>query len=181
MRTIQSQNARTATTAVGELVSVEVMTGDGPVVDRGRQGRRVVLIAEDDMKLADNLAEIAAIAGYDAILVTRAADALWEVESGGVDAIITDDHLDDMSGVDLLATLRRHGQHLPAVLMTGWCDCAAGAPPSAGAVFTPKPFDSARLLSVLESFRLRPNVAGLSPVRSTGCGGAHRRAFLSEA
>jgi DNA-binding response OmpR family regulator len=115
-------------------------------------GRRI-LIVDDDVHLADNLAEIVTLAGYEAITVHSLEDALGEVGRRSVDVIVTDNRLSGMSGAGLVSKLRSHRKGVPIVLITAWPEDGEGAASRDGAVtrFVCRPIDVPRLLSTLRA------------------------------
>src|SRR4051812_7001948 len=72
-----------------------------------------ILIVDDNLELADNLAEILGTVGYRAKVAASAEGALAELRTGGCDAMITDFRLPGRNGAELIATLREAGNRIP--------------------------------------------------------------------
>ena len=128
-----------------------------------------ILLVEDDPGLRHTLLEGLAEAGHRVDAVTRGEDAMHELTAAGYGIAIVDWRLPGMSGVDLIAWLRR--QHLPtAVLMLTARDAPGDRVRGldAGADdYLVKPFDFAELLARLRALERRPrDVAG--PILTCG-------------
>lgn len=81
-----------------------------------------VLVVDDHVHLAENIAEILEGEGYQTLLAASAEQALETVETDGVDALITDYRLPGLSGAELIRELRRRGRDIPAVVMSAYSD-----------------------------------------------------------
>jgi len=86
-------------------------------------GNGVVLIVDDYAPLAASLVSLLSVSGFDAQAVHSGAEALAFVRGHApVALILLDLSLPDMSGVDVLRTLRaseeRHAASLPVVLFS---------------------------------------------------------------
>lgn len=121
-----------------------------------------LLVVEDSVELADNLAEILEGAGFSTGVVHSGEQALAAVFDEHFDAIVSDLRLPHMSGVELLQKLRAAGQSTPLVLMSAFADeRAQAAARGLGAVAVlVKPFDCAALVTLLSSL--------LDPTRASG-------------
>ena len=113
-----------------------------------------VLVVDDHLDLAENLAEILESAGYQAVVAGSAEEALERVAQGDIAALVTDFRLPGRNGVELLTELGRRGQRLPAVVISAFTDekaveeaRRAGA---ADVLVKPVPLD--RLMTVVAGF-----------------------------
>lgn len=118
----------------------------------------LILLVEDDPGLRHTLLEGLVEAGHHVDAVTRAEDAMQELAGATYGAAIVDWRLPGMSGIDLIAWLRR--RHLPiAVLMLTARDAPADRVQGldAGADdYLVKPFDFTELLARLRALERRP-------------------------
>lgn len=112
---------------------------------------RRILVVDDHLELAENIAEILDDAGYATAVAASAEAALARVPSDRFDALVTDFRLPGLSGADLLCALTERGLGLPAVVMSAYTDPVTIATArSAGAqAVLPKPIDIAGLLQAL--------------------------------
>jgi DNA-binding NtrC family response regulator len=120
----------------------------------GRNVPGKVLVVDDHLDLAENLAEILEGVGYQAVVAGSAEEALERVAAGDIAAVVTDFRLPGRNGVELLAELNRRDQRLPAVVISAFTDekaveeaRRAGA---ADVLVKPVPLD--RLMTVVGGF-----------------------------
>lgn len=80
----------------------------------------VVLIAEDDPGSLPTLAEYLELEGYTTLqaLTGEAALAHHDERHGQIDFVITDYHLPDCNGIELIAELRWQGSAAPMLIVT---------------------------------------------------------------
>lgn len=83
-----------------------------------------ILIVDDDRELRTMLADFLRGEGYDARAYAAAADALaalsGELDSGDVDAILSDNNMPQMMGVEFASRLRDLYPEVPVILMTAY-------------------------------------------------------------
>jgi two-component system, NtrC family, response regulator HydG len=110
-----------------------------------------ILIVEDDADLGLALSNQLALAGYRCDVALSGPAALSEVEHTAFDAIISDLHMDGMSGLELLETLTRNKPKLPVIIVTGVSGGSASDAIDKGAFhYFTKPFDVEELRGVIE-------------------------------
>ncbi len=111
-----------------------------------------ILVIDDHVELAENIAEILDGVGYTTIVAESAEAALARLPSLGVDVLITDYKLPGLSGAELLYALAQQGARVPAVVMSAYTDAQTVATArSAGAcAVIAKPVDIAALLAALQ-------------------------------
>ncbi|HEY0713103.1 MAG TPA: response regulator [Polyangia bacterium] len=110
-----------------------------------------VLVVDDHIHLAENLAEILEGVGYQVEVADSAEAALTRIERGGVVALITDYRLPGLTGAGLIAALRQRGWDMPALVMSAFTDDETIATSrSAGAYdVLAKPIEIERLLELV--------------------------------
>ena len=119
-------------------------------------GRRIkILVVDDNVSLAENVAEILTEAGHHADVAPSAEEALRRIEAGAypMDALLTDYRLPGASGTQLIWSVRRLGYTAPALMMTGYRDdkIAAAAIEARASDVLSKPVDIGRLLAWVET------------------------------
>jgi two-component system OmpR family response regulator len=128
----------------------------------------IVLVAEDDVRLADLLAESLTEAGWSADVVHdgRAAYDLL-LSDTGYDVVLLDWMLPGMDGVSVARRLRGFGVTTPILMLTARGDVRdridgldAGADD-----YLPKPFDLDELLARLRALYRRSSHVGEAPVQ----------------
>lgn len=122
----------------------------------------IILVVDDHVDLAENIAEILAGAGYQAVVATSAEEGMRLWERGGVAGIVTDFRLPGRNGAQLIADIRARGGRVPAVVMSAFTDDETiGMARAAGAVdVLPKPIDIGRLMSAVRCLAGTPEPAG---------------------
>jgi DNA-binding response OmpR family regulator len=128
------------------------LAGPGPAADRPR-----ILLVEDDPDTADVLQELLQDAGY-VVRIARSARAALALDLDTVDLVISDSGLPDVSGLDLMRTLKDRA--LRGVALSGYgteADILASREAGFSAHLT-KPVDFHRLLSTIQ----RVSLSGLS-------------------
>ena len=90
--------------------------------------RKHVLIAEDDAALLTTLGFILGDQGYEvscAVNGTEARNMIRDARDnggGGIDLLVTDLRMPEMSGLELIEWLRRDDENLPVIVITGHGD-----------------------------------------------------------
>ncbi len=113
-----------------------------------------LLIVDDHVDLAENLAEILADAGYEADIAETAEQALERLSEVEYQGVITDFRLPGRSGVELLVELRQAGHQLPVVMVSAFADSEVVAEAEqVGALdVLSKPVDFDRLFALVAEF-----------------------------
>lgn len=100
------------------------------MVDMDRSGQTVsgdaasaklrVLVVDDEQFMVHTLAKILELLGYDVLCAFGGREAYRVCLEQNVDLVITDLHMPDMSGLELLTSLKAHNPALPVILITGY-------------------------------------------------------------
>lgn len=103
---------------------------------------RRILIIDDNVNLAENIAEILEIDGYLTEVAATAEEALSKVGPSKPDVVVTDYRLPGMSGPNLVRQLREIGLRVRAIVISAYTDERTIADArSVGATFVAKPVD----------------------------------------
>ena len=116
-----------------------------------------ILIAEDEQRLANALAQILRENRYQVDAVYNGTDALFYMEQGDYDAFVCDVMLPGMNGFDIVRELRRKGINTPTIMLTARTslnDKITGLDSGADDYMT-KPFQPAELLARLRALTRR--------------------------
>ncbi len=116
---------------------------------------RRYLIVDDNVALAENLAEILRDEGADVEVATNGADALALVRTTKFSALVTDMRMPVMSGAELLKALRVLDAGLPVLVMTAYTGerDLADARETGVLVVLPKPVPIPSLLRLTSNAR----------------------------
>ena len=104
--------------------------------------KSTVLVVEDEEKLRRVVELQLKTAGFEVEQAGSAEEAMKLTD--GADVIITDLRLPGISGLELLANLRRQDSHTPVIVMTafGSIETAVDAMKAGAVDFLPSPFRS---------------------------------------
>jgi len=129
--------------------------------------RGTLLFVDDEAHILSALRRVLRREGYRILTAESGAQALELLDAESVDAIISDQKMPGMSGLQLLDAARRRSPETRRLLLTGWTEAV---PPerirSLGIVAViPKPWDDAELKRTL-----RAQLSGPGPGLSSGPG-----------
>lgn len=117
-----------------------------------------ILVADDDRDVLEALRLLLKGEGYEAVTVAKPAEVLKRLEQDGFSLALIDlnyarDTTSGQEGLDLLNQIRRLDQTLPVVVMTAWAtvELAVEAVRRGASDFVQKPWDNARLLSIIHT------------------------------
>ena len=117
-----------------------------------------MLVVDDQIELAENIAEILQGVGFQTEVAGSAEEGLARVAGGGITAVVTDFKLPGQSGAQLIEELRRRGERMPVLMMSAYTDEATiDRSRAAGAwFFLPKPVPLLTLVETFESLAQQP-------------------------
>lgn len=114
-----------------------------------------VLVVEDDNALREALTASLEVSGYNTTSVDCAESALNLLGTGASpDMVITDVQMGEMSGIDLLKSIRTNNAKLPVILMTAYGEIsdAVEVMRMGACDYLQKPFEANRLTDLIESY-----------------------------
>jgi DNA-binding response OmpR family regulator len=117
-----------------------------------------VLIVEDEVHLCEEIAHILREAGWTTVLTHSSEEAAQVLASRPIDVMLLDWSLPGMSGVDFCKQLRREGNQIAIIFLTGrnGIDDIAQGLETGGDDYITKPFDVRELVARLRAVRRRP-------------------------
>ncbi|MFZ3389688.1 response regulator [Buttiauxella gaviniae] len=78
-----------------------------------------VLLVDDDLFAAELASVFLEMSGYEVVLAESAMTALANLDSDdGIDLVISDFHMPEITGLDLLEVLRANGWEKPFILLS---------------------------------------------------------------
>jgi nitrogen regulation protein NR(I) len=127
-----------------------------------------VLVADDEHGICQAFAELLHREGHSALLASTAEEALSLIESDTPDLAFLDVRMPGMSGLDLLAHVRKSHPGLPIVIMTayGTMDTAVTAVQHGAFDYIGKPVELAQVRKLLERALHKPD-PGFHAAQST--------------
>ena len=103
---------------------------------------RRVLIVDDNVDLAENIAEILQLDGHLTDVAASAEEAYPKVMQGRPDVVVTDYRLPGENGADFVKRFRQVHVQVVAVVISAYTDeDTIEEATQAGAMFVPKPVD----------------------------------------
>ena len=130
-------------------------------------GRKTILIVDDDASFLSVLKKILVKDGYDVVDAPggRAAQSLLIL--GGINLVISDIHMPEGGGIDLLRYVKRSHVLVPVVLMTGFAEISetSEAHMMGADYFLAKPFKREELLQTIK--KCFGEITGASEVHVT--------------
>jgi EAL domain-containing protein (putative c-di-GMP-specific phosphodiesterase class I) len=124
-----------------------------PMPASGRPG--TILLVDDEPEALRAFERMLRGVGYQVEAFTSAREAIKRVSAGGVHVVVSDISMPEMTGVELLRTIRAHDADLPVVLVTGLpaIDSATDAVEYGAFKYIVKPFEPEVLRSAVERAR----------------------------
>ncbi|HTJ98410.1 MAG TPA: response regulator [Bordetella sp.] len=112
----------------------------------------LILVADDEILLAEMLADLLEDAGYEVLTAPHGRVALDIMRTRRPDLLITDFMMPLMTGLELAVAVRAEGdmQDLPIILVTGAQGLLARQSPGLFNLVVDKPYDPRALLSQIE-------------------------------
>jgi two-component system response regulator PilR (NtrC family) len=137
-----------------------------PVPRRARPGHEAVpttrvLVADDERSMRELLAIVLKREGYDVMLAENGRTAVAALERGGIDLLISDIKMPDMTGIDVLRAAKAADPGVEAIMVTAFAsqETAIEALRLGACDYLIKPFDvdelKVKVRDKLESRRLR--------------------------
>ena len=117
----------------------------------GPESRRLLLVDDDD-DIREALSDSLGDAGFEVATAASGPEALSLIDESAFDAVISDVHMEPMSGDELMDALRRRCESLPIVLMTayGTIEQAVNSMRDGASHYLVKPFDSGVLTELID-------------------------------
>jgi EAL domain-containing protein (putative c-di-GMP-specific phosphodiesterase class I) len=124
-----------------------------PMPASGRPG--TILLVDDEPEALRAFERTLRGAGYQVEAFTSAREAIRRVSAGGVHVVVSDISMPEMTGVELLRTIRAHDPDLPVVLVTGLpaIESATDAVEYGAFKYIVKPFEPEVLRTAVERAR----------------------------
>jgi len=117
-----------------------------------RNGKRCILVVDDDPYVLDSASLLLSKYGYTVIACKNAMEAMAQLQSTKVDAVLTDIKMPQVSGIELLGEIHNLDEEIPVILMTAHADLdmAINAIKKGAFDFIIKPYKPDYLIYALE-------------------------------
>lgn len=123
--TVESEPGKGATFHVHFPVAQQgAVETEAPPADALLRGQGRILLVDDEEILAEMLSEMLVNAGYEVTVMTHPLEAVhwFDRHAAEVDLVITDQTMPGMTGLTMIAELRRLKADIPVILCTGYSE-----------------------------------------------------------
>jgi FixJ family two-component response regulator len=137
-----------------------------PAVENPDLASRAIGIVDDDAAIRDSLKFLLGARGIDAKCYASAAEFLRNADADDLGGLLIDQHMPDMTGIELVELLRSRRIGTPAIMLTGGSDPLLAARAKKAGVLTVlhKPFAGMELLGWINlAFTTRAQVEAGPP------------------
>src|SRR5205085_4742273 len=84
-------------------------------------GGAEILVADDELNIRTTIHDILRKYHANVTVASNGAEAIKILDRGEFDLVPSDIKMPDKTGYDVFASARRKAEHLPVILMTGFC------------------------------------------------------------
>lgn len=112
-----------------------------------------VLIVDDERSMRDFLKILLVKEGHSVVTASRGSEALQIIEDRTIDVVVSDIRMPEMSGIELLESIKETSSDLPVIMITAFAspDDAVMAMKNGAFDYISKPFNVDEIKSVIES------------------------------
>lgn len=136
-------------------------------------GGQVVIVLDDDEAVRESLTALLETDGHRVVPCASGREFLAQADRDAIACLVTDVHMPDASGLDILESLRARDDGLPVIVITGHADVpmAVRAMRAGAFDFVEKPIDGESLLRAVQSAiaarrKARPNAREADALRA---------------
>ncbi|MEO6608425.1 MAG: response regulator [Aestuariivirga sp.] len=122
------------------------------MVPHGHPDKALIFVVDDDQLIREALSSVFADAGYDCASFDSSESFLATYKTGREGCLLIDAYLLGMNGLEFIQHLRKTGDHIPAIMITGNSDVAMAvdAMKAGASDFIEKPVRSLELIASVE-------------------------------
>jgi CheY-like chemotaxis protein len=91
-----------------------------PTPEEISNNKRRILVVDDEQFMVHTLARILEMMGFEVICAYGGREAFRICLAQEIDLVVTDLHMPDMSGLELLTSVKSHNPLIPVILVTGY-------------------------------------------------------------
>ncbi len=132
-------------------------------------GKQRILVVDDEQFMVHTLSKILELLGYDVVSAMGGQEAFQLFKNQHVDLVVSDLHMPDMNGLELLTSIKTHNPATPVILVTGYGVDNAREIASAWKAdgFLGKPFKITELKAVIDGALHHPTDIGNGAISQT--------------
>jgi DNA-binding NtrC family response regulator len=82
--------------------------------------RQKILVVDDEQFMVHTLSKILEVLGYDVIAAFGGKEAFEKYSAEKIDLVVSDVHMPDMNGIELMTSIKSRNPEFPVILVTGY-------------------------------------------------------------
>ena len=140
------------TSTIAQMLTIKPTLPASIIVPTDHPDKASIFVVDDDHLIREALCSVFADAGHDCASFNSSESFLATYTAGREGCLLIDAYLPGMSGLELIQHLRKMGNNLPAIMITGNSDVsmAVEAMKAGASDFIEKPIGSAELIASVE-------------------------------
>jgi len=114
--------ARTREYSVGQhrMIDLELPRAKAIPAPSASSRRQKILVVDDEQFMVHTLAKILEVLGYDVVSAFGGREAYEKFVAERVDLVVSDVHMPDMNGIELMTSIKSRDPEFPVILVTGY-------------------------------------------------------------
>jgi DNA-binding NtrC family response regulator len=102
------------------MIDVDQDDSHANVIESNRRHRRRILVVDDEQFMVHTLSKILDLMGFDVLSALGGREAYDKFMHERIDLVVSDVHMPDMNGIELLTSIKSHNPQIPVILVTGY-------------------------------------------------------------
>lgn len=82
--------------------------------------KQKILVVDDEQFMVHTLTKLLEVLGYDVVTAFGGREAFEKYAAEPVDLVVSDVHMPDMNGIELMTSIKSHNPEFPVILVTGY-------------------------------------------------------------
>ncbi|NUO19194.1 response regulator [bacterium] len=114
--------SRTREYSVGQhhMIDIDVPRAKAVSIASDGTRRQKILVVDDEQFMVHTLAKILEVLGYDVISAFGGREAYEKYMVEKIDLVVSDVHMPDMNGIELMTSIKSRNPEFPVILVTGY-------------------------------------------------------------
>ncbi len=114
--------SRTREYSVGQhrMIDLDVPRARAIPISSDPSRRQKILVVDDEQFMVHTLSRILEVLGYDVVSAFGGREAFDKFASEKVDLVVSDVHMPDMNGIELMSSIKSRHPEFPVILVTGY-------------------------------------------------------------
>ncbi len=114
--------ARTREYSVGQhrMIDLDVPRAKAITISNDPAKRQKILVVDDEQFMVHTLSKILEVLGYDVISAFGGREAFEKYMAEKIDLVVSDVHMPDMNGIELMTSIKSKNPEFPVILVTGY-------------------------------------------------------------